>query len=44
MDTSQVLNLLSRNGNSYLLFFNFFWLCPWHPEVLELGIEPAPQQ
>ena len=29
---------------SILPFNFFFWLGPWHVEVLGLGIEPAPQQ
>ena len=26
------------------IFFFFFWLCPWHVEVPQPGIRPAPQQ
>ena len=52
MDTSQVLKLLSHNGNSHpcIYLFNFLGLHPRHMEVPRRGVEtecscrPQPQQ
>ena len=39
MDTSQVLNLLSHNGNSSFILFSFLWPRLWHMEVPRPGVK-----
>ena len=41
MDTSQILNPLSHNGNSFPFFL---WPRLWYMEILGLGIEIVPLQ